>query len=361
MGDGRAVILIVADAGPAAGLGHLQRCLALAAALRALGSEVTFVVPASAQTVAARVAAAGQSVITSTCAPWSRQAIHEVYRLARQHAASLLIVDADGGRLVHLSDGEPRQVPLCIMDDNGDRSLSADMIVNGNAHAAGLTYAGINRDQCLLGPEFMLLPPPYWQPDALPIHAPATRLLVTLGGGDGFGLWPALIDALANVPAHWRVTVVLGPFVQETGAVRTAVQAFSARGIVKRGVPSLADDISQADLVLTAAGQTLYELAALGRPAVAIPLAANQLPQLAAFERAGTAVSAGVLGDNAIAHQAVRLICELGNNPDRLRRMAAAGPQLIDGQGAIRVSRVLFERFFASRVVPPSADGAPHS
>lgn len=339
------MILIAADAGPTAGLGHLQRCLALAAAFRAQNIEVSFVVPTGADTVARRVVAAGQTIITSASEPWSREAIHDVYRIAEQRSAALVVFDADGDRLAPLSAAERSPVPLCVIDDNGDRPLSADVIVNGNAHAAGLTYPGNDAERCLLGPGFMLLPPPYWQPSTAPIQAPATRLLVTLGGGDGFGLWPALLHALKGVPVHWRVTAVLGPFVAQTGALHSALQAFSSRGNVKWGVPSLADDIGHADVVLTAAGQTLYELAALGRPAVVIPLAANQLPQLVAFERAGTAVSAGALGDAAIVEKAVRIICELGDNPDRLRQMAVAGPRLVDGQGAIRVAHTLSQWF----------------
>lgn len=353
-------VLFRVDAGPSAGLGHLQRCLALAAALRDQNLDVAFVVPAGAKVMAARVMALEYSIATATHDGWSRDAIADVYRKAAEQQAALIVFDADGDRLSHVAGGG-RHTPVCIIDDNGARSLTADVIVNGNVHAPALTYPGIDQGRCLLGPKFMMLPRPYWRAAHAPIRTPASRLLVTLGGGEGLGLWPDLLDALAGVPAHWSVTAVLGPFVQETGAVQAAVRAFSARGIVKRGVPSLADDISQADVVLTAAGQTLYELAALGRPAVAIPLAANQLPQLAAFERAGTAVSAGPLGDAAIVEKAVHILCELGDNPDRLRRMAAAGPQLVDGQGAIRVARVLSARFCQRRVLSPSTAGVQHS
>ena len=38
-------VVIHADSGPATGLGHVQRCLALAAALAELGAECSFVVP----------------------------------------------------------------------------------------------------------------------------------------------------------------------------------------------------------------------------------------------------------------------------------------------------------------------------
>jgi spore coat polysaccharide biosynthesis predicted glycosyltransferase SpsG len=102
--------------------------------------------------------------------------------------------------------------------------------------------------------------------------------------------------------------------------------------------------MSRCDLALTAAGQTLYELAALGRPAVAIEMAANQRPQLAALQQAGTVIAAGAATDQDIADCAATRLAELARDRVSLSRMAAAGRALIDGRGARRVAEAVLAR-----------------
>jgi spore coat polysaccharide biosynthesis predicted glycosyltransferase SpsG len=196
----------------------------------------------------------------------------------------------------------------------------------------------MSRERCLLGPRFMMLPSAYWRGTAAAIQIPPTRLLVTLGGGDPHNLWPPLLAALDRVPREMATTIVVGPFVRDSAALDAALERFTTRGRICRAPGSLGELVADTDLALTGAGQTLYELAALGRPAVAVQLADNQAPQLRAFVAAGAVVCAGGASDPGIAPAAVSMILDLARRPDRLSHMAAAGPGLVDGQGARRVA-----------------------
>lgn len=138
----------------------------------------------------------------------------------------------------------------------------------------------------------------------------------------------------------WLAPPVVGGLGGFVGTPRTE----AATRLASVGVSSprsLSDLVAQADIVLTAAGQTLYELAALGRPAVAIQLAENQGPQLRAFVAAGTVVSVGCVSDPEIERLAVRAVLQLAQQPERLLQMSAAGRDLVDGQGAHRVAAAI--------------------
>jgi UDP-2,4-diacetamido-2,4,6-trideoxy-beta-L-altropyranose hydrolase len=339
-------ILIAADAGPVAGLGHLQRCLALADALRDTGAEPLFVTSPDAAQVRTRVSAAGFPTAVTSESPWTADAMVGLRELARQKGAPLVVLDADGDRLTHLPVACEGPVPVCVIDDNGDRPIAASAVLNGNVHAKTLRYDAIPEGRSLLGPAFMLLPRSYWTATAPPMQVPPRRALITLGGGDPIGLWPMLLDALCAVPTTWSMTAVVGPFVADTDELRAAISRFELRGVVRRALQSLADEVAAVDVALTAAGQTLYELAAMGRPAVAIQMAVNQGPQLAAFEGLGTVVS--VEGCD-LAERAVRTLIDLAADSIRLQAMAEAGPRVVDGRGARRVADALAAWFPGSR------------
>ena len=329
-------ILFVADAGPVAGLGHLQRCFALADAFSERGWASTFVGQDPA--IASRTAATQHRCEPLRAAPWTVAAAKEVARHAERLAARLLVVDPRGEPSEFCSALARGPVPVCLLDDNGGRNLAADFLVNGNAHAGTIGYPGLPAARCLLGPAHVLLSSPYWTPITDQRRISPRELLVTLGGGDPHNLWPRLLPALARVRGTLAATVVIGPLVPRTAELAAALRDFSANGVVCEAPPSLHELIARADIVLTAAGQTLYELAALGRPAVAVQLAGNQGPQLRALAAAGTLVLAGDVAQPQSETTAVAAVMELARQPERLRQMSAAGQRLIDGQGARRVA-----------------------
>lgn len=95
----------------------------------------------------------------------------------------------------------------------------------------------------------------------------------------------------------------------------------------------------RADLAVTGAGQTLYELARVGCPAVAVCVASNQEGQLAHLVKAGCARSGGSAGQpEDLPELRQALLAVLPDGEARLA-MSEAGPRLVDGQGALRVAR----------------------
>ena len=97
--------------------------------------------------------------------------------------------------------------------------------------------------------------------------------------------------------------------------------------------------MEEADLTISAAGQTLYELACVGCPTVAFSVAANQKTHLAMMEDTGVLVSAGDADvDDVVSKSGMSLSTLMADN-DKREAMSAAGQKLIDGKGAQRVAR----------------------
>lgn len=179
----------------------------------------------------------------------------------------------------------------------------------------------------LAGPEFAALRPQFWSVPE-PVIAPrAQRILVTTGSSDAAASVSAVAAAVrARVDGH--LTAVVGPY--------SKAQDVPADAIVT-APDSLFDELIASDVVICAAGQTMLEALACGRPCIAIPFVDNQRWQAEMLASRGAVVTAATVEEAAAA--AERLV------PDAEERqhLSDAGRAAIDGQGAMRVAAAVAE------------------
>ena len=97
----------------------------------------------------------------------------------------------------------------------------------------------------------------------------------------------------------------------------------------------------QADLAVSAAGQTLYELAHVGCPVVAVRMAENQEGQMRAFAAAGTLLPGGSVEKDADFSGVRATVGRLLADPAARAAMSAAGRRMVDGGGARRVAEAI--------------------
>jgi RimJ/RimL family protein N-acetyltransferase len=107
----------------------------------------------------------------------------------------------------------------------------------------------------------------------------------------------------------------------------------------------LRDLLSNADLVVTAAGQTMLEALACGAPTVALVRVENQRAQAALVERTGAAC---VSEESGLATR----IRTLSQAIDSRRELATRGPAAVDGLGAHRVADILLSSLYGSDGFP---------
>ena len=105
---------------------------------------------------------------------------------------------------------------------------------------------------------------------------------------------------------------------------------------VMAGADDWPEIMSRADLAISAAGSTAWELAYLGVPAALISVAPNQIGIAAAMVRAGAAVDLGplsILKPAQLSKQLSALIAD----PNHRLALTRAGRRLVDGRGVDRV------------------------
>lgn len=335
-------VLFRVDAGPNIGLGHLQRCLSLAGALNRFGVYSLFLTNEEPR-ARDRVKNFGfQGYTIDGVESWGEKDISKTLEIAALNRSVAVVVDSDYEGADYLRELRDAGFFVCAIEDLASHAFPCQLVVNGDAHAKSLRYRSSSGDTMfLLGPEYAMLQNEFWEVPTRAHTDKVENILVTFGGADGFGLTPKVLNLLKTLPGSFFVTAIIGPFFESVDKVEAAMAGGDRRIELVRSPASVHKLMMQADLAISAGGQTLYELACVGCPTIAVRTASNQDGQLEVFEQAGFIRLAGRGDDDRIVDLIGDAVLSLVKNPKTRRNMSAAGQRLIDGHGALRVARAI--------------------
>jgi UDP-2,4-diacetamido-2,4,6-trideoxy-beta-L-altropyranose hydrolase len=348
-------VLFVVDGTAATGLGHVVRCSALASGLRRIGIASTFLAgehPA----VRDKILAVGATHVRDNRGGQGDLDADEVLGVAHSAGADAIVLDsyfADRSMLARLHGSG---LKLVVIDDLAQLEMSADLVVNGGAHASALRYAvRSDKTRLLLGPDFALLREPFWAHTSRVCRSRVQNVVVTMGGGATGTLAEAAVTALEDVVADFDIAVLRSAL-----APAPSGSASSRRVSTLVDPPDVRSCFVDADLAVCAGGQTIYELAAVGTPAVAVQVSGNQAGSMAAMQAAGVLRAAGSLEDDGVWRSMRRAVEELCARYEERQAMTAAGQRLVYGRGALRVAEAIGE-LVRTRVRPTgiATDAAP--
>lgn len=337
-------VLFRVDAGPTIGLGHLQRCLSLADALRHLDITSLFLTNDDPR-VLERVSGFGfdgYKLITSES--WRRADIEQTLDIGAEIGCSAIVVDSDYEGADYLDKLRKSGYFVAAIEDTAPHPFPCHLVVNGDTHARQLRYQSPRKDtQFLLGPEYSILRPEFWDVPTRAISNNVNNILVTFGGADPYNLMSQTLAMLESIPKRFVVTAIIGPFFENFAEIQAVDQgAYHDIRLVKTP-DSVSHLMTKADLAISAGGQTLYELACVGCPTVAVKMADNQDGQLATFKESGFLQFAGSGKKKDITERIITMVNSLLTDTETRFAMSKAGQRLIDGKGALRVTQRIVE------------------
>jgi len=356
---GRTVVFRT-DASRLMGTGHVMRCLALAAALKARGARCCFVGRAHAGNLLAYIVNQGHEVIALPTelpahgatqgttvhagwlgSDWATDA-QQVLVALESWRVDWLIVDHYALDASWEAVLRPRVGRLMVIDDLADRPHACELLLDQNLGRQVSDYAGRVPADCrvLAGPSFALLRPEFaaLRERSLQRRAEAKldRVLVTMGGVDRPNASGAVLQALRRcaLPPTCRIDLVMGPEAPWLADVQSQAAHLAWPTQMHVGVAGMAQLMAASDLAIGAAGGTAWERCCLGLPSLLVVLADNQSPGARALEASGAAI---LLGDtSSVARELPGVLGEVLRG-QRLTTMAAAAAQICDGLGVDRV------------------------
>lgn len=313
-------LVIRTEASTLIGLGHFMRCFALAEAAREQSLAVTFVVNADAP-VMDRAHAIGARVVTAPSLGDDAAVMD-----AEIAPDDWVIVDtyaADASYLTALS----ARARLAVIDDlDVLERFDCRVLINPTPAAPRDSYSAKSKGKLLLGPDYALVRDEFRRPVATGDHC----VTLTFGGSDPTGLTGAVAEQLHTTLPGTAIRAIAGPANRHVADLR-ALETRLERLQLIVDTPSMADALADSALVVTAAGGSVNELAALGLPALAVVVYGNQATWLYACPFPAIDARAGI--PKAFAADVAALMAD----GDRRAAIAQAAHQIVDGQGVFRI------------------------
>ncbi len=323
-----------------------MRCIALSEEYAARGFRVVFAADAAAVPFARdQLAARGFECVPP---PVSTDGYAEV---AARLDAKVVLVDSyhlprevyaalqSAHPTIALVDGDPHgRVADVLLDQNIGAEDDRWPGAAGRRRLAGLRYA-LMRDE-ILGrrPDR-----PRTEPDQAAERVPS--VLAFFGGTDAGGAAPVLANALVTTGAPFALRVVAA-----TPALRRVLEDIAGRPgqsiEVIDPTQMLAAEVVAADLVVSAAGTSSWELLCLGAAAGFVAVSGNQRTSYERVVAAGAVAGLGQLAElrdptGEAWRTAVPKLHRLLTDPSERSRLRVTGFTLVDGHGRVRVADAL--------------------
>lgn len=340
------LLVLRADADARIGSGHVMRCLALAQEWRQQGGEAVFIGRISAESLQHRIVDEGcglKLLPASHPAPDDLSAVR-AYLAENRSQPGWLVLDGYHFDLSYHDAIRCAGWSLMVIDDYAHLpEYHADILLNQNLYAGELIYNTQQGAQHLLGARYALLRREFQEArkQHRDIGGDGRRVLVTMGGADPDNVTGRVVDALLRMNVSGlAVKIVIGPLNPHRSDLEARLQRAGFQVEVLTAVEKMATLMQWADLAVTAAGSTCWELAALGVPMVVTIVADNQ-------ERLASAIAAYEAAENLgwfygwMPAQAADIIARLLAQAERRRIMAMKGTELTDGRGCERIVDLL--------------------
>lgn len=332
-------LLLRTDADACTGLGHAMRCIALAQAWQDIGGRAGFALASCTEAIVSKLKEEQIDVHWICGEVASVEDAAQTLEIARRYSSSSIVID--GYRFCWNYQVQLKQAGvhlLCVDDYCHQEQYCADAILNPNAYAVAEEYLGkATGAQLLLGCRYTLLRREFSMTTSRARHGQIAKMMVTLGGADSLNLTSTALEGMKCAKRNLEIRAILGSANPRTLEIK---QQFGQIAEIVIDAKHMAEHMQWADLAISAAGGTFWELARLEVPSLLIVAADNQCRVARYAQEQGAAINLGWY--TLITPETIAVTVEhVSANAGICRRMSAQAAHLCDGQGAIRVARYL--------------------
>lgn len=324
-------VIIITEGYKSTGYGHITRCLSLYQAFRDKNINPKFIINGD----------EGAKLFLENAEYLMLDWINNSDRLFEQAASSdIIIIDsykAEEGIYSRLYDTTR---VLAVLDDYLRIDYKAHIIINGTIGSQEFLYNKNENTKYLLGAEYIPLRKEFWDVKEKEIVNYIESVLITFGGQDVRDLTEKVLDYLPVKEPDLKYYVVAKK------DFNIDFEKFSSMRNIKFVYDATASEMKElmlkCDIAITAAGQTIYELARVGVPSIAVIVAGNQIRNLQEWTKNGFI-------QDELYHDDPELLSKIKAGISNLNRkykraeMSRRGRTTIDGQGAERVVNFLAE------------------
>lgn len=324
-------VRILTEGSQKTGMGHVMRCLSLCQAFTSKGIHPTFIVN-------------GDMKIDSLMSgqeyeifDWSANNA-DLRQLLRD--TDVVIIDSYEADLdTYRTASELVEVPVFI-DDYKRYDYPRGLIINMALNADHLNYPKKDGIRYLLGNQYILLRKEFWDVSDRDERDQVENFILIFGGADHGGMMSKTLELLKCCWPDSEKNIIVGPAFNDVECLKIAADK-KTRLYFAPPASFVKEIMANCDIAISAAGQTLYELARIGVPTIAVTVADNQKNNIEAWLETGCILHAGCSKDPKIMEKIEKNLQCLKSLQER-HRLSKGAKILVDGLGAIRVVEEIF-------------------
>lgn len=336
------VILIRADGNENLGMGHLMRCMSIATVLEKEDAKCVFLVAQEQAGVYVKEKGFACEVLDTDYRNMEEE-FPLLELLAKKYLPKCWLVDSYQITQEYLSVLR-EAAPVFYMDDTGENVYQADGLINYNIYGQDLDY-GIKCPadmRLLLGADYVPIKGEFLSVE-YGVRDKVRNVLITMGGSDKLNIAEALCRCLLNsLPEEVCFTVICGRFNSHLKEL-IRLQSQEPRIKVLVDVSDMWNQMMEADIAVSAAGSTMYELSAMGVPAVCCYYVENQRRIAEGFASLIGMTNAGDYSQypNETLSIITDAVCKLADSKEERESLSSRMKQIVDGRGAKRIAQEL--------------------
>jgi spore coat polysaccharide biosynthesis predicted glycosyltransferase SpsG len=237
---------------------------------------------------------------------------------------------------------------IVILDDEFQRPVPGNVVINFNITQDPDYYRhfGGKETRYCIGPQYIPLSDTLYVKWSKKKEIPDScgTIFLNQGGSDPFGLTAKIIHALEGLDLEQIIHVVVGDAVSvhQRRELKSLMRSLSKKYQFEWGASheKMRALMEQSDLAITAAGNTLYELAILGVPSIVICHHERHNRVASKFAERGAAVNLGIGSDISESVIAAAVKNLLDSREKRIR-MSEAIKLVVDGKGCRRIAEMV--------------------
>ena len=333
-------LIIRVDASTEMGTGHFMRCLSLAQAWKDVYGSIDFITACQSKALLQQLREEGIDIHLLTSPYLDPNDWDSAKDILAYYPNTWVVLDGYHFDEVYQQRVKNDGYRLLVIDDMAHlKHYYADIVLNQNLHAEQLHYSCEPDTRLLLGTKYVLLRREFlasknWKHE---IPEVAKRVLVTLGGSDAKNHTSDAIKALQKVGnTGLEATVVIGASNPHSDKLEVATKESCTPIRIIRNASNMPELMALADVAICSAGTTIWELAFMGIPTIAMATTPTEEFLIEGLDKNGLFTNLNCVNGFS-ENQLVDALNKLVTNRETRLNMSQMGRKFVDGGGCGRV------------------------
>jgi UDP-2,4-diacetamido-2,4,6-trideoxy-beta-L-altropyranose hydrolase len=212
---------------------------------------------------------------------------------------------------------------LVCIDDNLRIQYPKGIVINGTFDAENWKFEKRKDVTYLFGSRYMPLRKAFWDVPEKEISDTIGTVMLTFGGEDSRNMTPKVLAQLNTTYPNLKKKVVIGKAFKHIEEIEKN-RSENVELIFAPDAEGMKKTMLEADIAISAGGQTLYELACVGVPTVAVQVADNQKNNIEGAVKLGAISFAGYWNNDDITLKIVSEINSLNTRSEREKKCKIA-------------------------------------